>query len=319
MAAPSSLPTVVLLMGPTATGKTELAATLVQALPMDVVSVDSAMVYRGMDIGTAKPDAASLRLCPHRLIDICDPAETYSAGRFIRDARREVEQIHAAGRIPLLAGGTMLYFRALQQGLADLPSADPAVRAEIDAAAATEGWPALHERLRRIDPDAAARIRPRDSQRIQRALEVFRLTGETLSALQSAATADAPGWSYVKLALWPEDRSALAERIAVRFRLMLEAGFEQEVENLRSRPDLDPDMPSMRAVGYRQMWEYLEGRYDRAEAERRAVVATRQLAKRQMTWMRAEPDVSRIAPGAGSGIAAIDKIRSKIAQAQQRL
>lgn len=315
MAASSSLPTVVLLMGPTATGKTELAAALSQALPLDVVSVDSAMVYRDMDIGTAKPDAAFLRRCPHRLIDICDPAEPYSAGRFVDDARREVEQIHAAGRIPLLAGGTMLYFRALQQGLADLPQADPALRAEIDAEAAAEGWPAMHERLRRVDPDAAARIRPRDSQRIQRALEVFRLTGETLSALQSAATAEAPRWSYVKLALWPEDRTALAERIAARFRMMLQAGFEHEVENLRSRPDLNPELPSMRAVGYRQLWEYLDGHYDRAEAERRAIVATRQLAKRQLTWMRAERDLCRIDPDVDKAAAAIDNVRSKIAQA----
>lgn len=305
---------VVLLMGPTATGKTDLAAGLRQALPLDVVSVDSAMVYRGMDIGTAKPDAAFLQRCPHRLIDICDPAEPYSTGRFVDDARREIAQIHAAGRIPLLVGGTMLYFRALQQGLADLPAADTALRAEIDAEAARIGWPAMHEQLHRVDPAAAARIRPRDSQRIQRALEVFRLSGEPLSRLQAEATAAVPPWRYVKLALWPSDRAGLGARIARRFGKMLEAGLVAEVERLRARPDIHPGLPSMRAVGYRQILECLEGRYGLEEAERRAVVATRQLAKRQLTWLRTEAALSVLEPGRLAEAAALAEIRSKIAQ-----
>jgi len=301
-------------MGPTATGKTDLAAALHQALPMEVVSVDSAMVYRGMDIGTAKPDAAFLQRCPHRLIDICDPADPYSTGRFIADARREIEQIHAAGRIPLLVGGTMLYFRALQQGLADLPEADTALRAEIDAEAARVGWPAMHEQLRRVDPDAAARIRPQDGQRIQRALEVFRLSGEPLSRLQVAAKATAPRWRYVKLALWPPDRAELAARIERRFSRMMEAGFVAEVEKLRARPDIRTGLPAMRAVGYRQILGYLEGRYELAEAERRAIVATRQLAKRQLTWLRAEEGLVVLETVADPEAAAVAEIRSKIAQ-----
>ena len=308
------MPPVVLLMGPTATGKTDLADALHQALPLEVVSVDSAMVYRGMDIGTAKPDAAFLQRCPHRLIDICDPADPYSTGRFVADARREIEQIHAAGRIPLLVGGTMLYFRALQQGLADLPEADKVLRAEIDAKAARIGWPAMHEKLRRVDPDAAARIRPQDSQRIQRALEVFKLSGEPLSRLQAAATATAPPWRYVKLALWPPDRAGLAARIATRFHRMLEAGFVAEVEKLRARPDIHSGLPSMRAVGYRQILACLEGRYELAEAERLAIVATRQLAKRQLTWLRAEEGLCVLDTETDPKPAAEAEIRSKIAQ-----
>ena len=308
------MPLVVLLMGPTATGKTDLAAALHQALPLEVVSVDSAMVYRGMDIGTAKPDAAFLRRCPHRLIDICDPADPYSTGRFVADARREIKEIHAAGRIPLLVGGTMLYFRALQQGLADLPEADPSLRQEIDAEAARIGWPAMHEQLRRVDPDAAARIRPQDSQRIQRALEVFRLSGEPLSRLQAVATAAAPPWRYVKLALWPRDRAGLAARIARRFGKMLEAGFVAEVEKLLGRPDIHRGLPSMRAVGYRQILGHLEGVYGLAEAERRAIVATRQLAKRQLTWLRAEEGLCVLETGADPETRAVVEIRSKIAQ-----
>jgi tRNA dimethylallyltransferase len=308
------LPPVVLLMGPTATGKTALAVELHQTLGLDVVSVDSAMVYRGMDIGTAKPDAALLRRCPHRLIDICDPADAYSTGRFVADAVREVAEIHAGGRIPLLAGGTMLYFRALQRGLADLPQADTALRAEIDEEAGRHGWPAMHERLRRVDPEAAARIEPRDSQRIQRALEVFRLSGEPLSRLQAAAAGTAPRWRFVKLALWPRDRTELAGRIAARFGQMLEAGLVAEVEKLRARPDIYPGLPSMRAVGYRQIFDFLEGRHDLAEAERRAIVATRQLAKRQLTWLRAEEGLVTLEAGQDPEAAAVAAIRLKVAQ-----
>ena len=287
-------PVVVLLMGPTACGKTDLAVELHRDLGLEIISVDSAMVYRGMDIGTAKPPPSVLAACPHRLIDICDPAEPYSAGRFIEDARREIESIHRAGRIPLLAGGTMLYFRALQQGLADLPGADADTRSEIDAQARRRGWPALHAELARVDPEAARRIEPTDAQRIQRALEVYALSGTPLSQLQAASRASVPPWRFIKLGLWPEDREALRQRIDKRFRRMMEAGFPAEVERLRQRADLGPDLPSMRAVGYRQIWAWLDGKSSREEAVTRSVNATAQLAKRQLTWMRAEDGLQRL-------------------------
>ncbi len=307
-----SRPPVILLMGPTASGKTELALALCKQLPLDVVSVDSAMVYRGMDIGTAKPDAAFLRECPHRLIDICDPAEAYSAGRFLVDAQREVAQIQSAGRIPLLVGGTMLYFRALQQGLAALPAADPLVRAELDAEASRVGWPAMHERLARVDPGAAARIQPGDGQRIQRALEVYHVSGQTLTNLQARAQARLPSWRWIKLAVWPRDLKAHGDHIAARFRQMLDAGLVAELEKLRQRPDIHPGLPSMRAVGYRQIWEFLQGRCDLAEAERRGVIATRQLAKRQRTWLRAESDLCRLDAGHGAADVALAHVCSAI-------
>jgi tRNA dimethylallyltransferase len=286
-------PPVVLLMGPTASGKTELAIELAARLPMDVVSVDSALVYRGMNIGTAKPAPEVLERCPHRLINICDPTESYSAGRFVVDATREIREIHGEGRIPLLAGGTMLYFRAIQEGLADLPPADPAVRAAIDAEAATAGWPAMHAALRTVDPEAAARIEPNDAQRIQRALEVYRVTGVPLSRLQAGKVARRPKWRFVKIGLWPADREALRARIARRFREMMEAGLAEEVAALRARPDLGPDLPSMRAVGYRQLWAWHAGECSREEAVAQAITATHQLAKRQLTWMRAEVDLEK--------------------------
>lgn len=280
----------ILLMGPTASGKTDLAVHLVREFPCEIISVDSAMVYRGMDIGTAKPAPEVLRAAPHRLIDFLDPLDAYSAARFRDDALREMADITAAGKIPLLAGGTMLYFRALMHGLSALPQADPRVRATLDARAAVEGWPALHAELARIDPAAAARIHPNDAQRIQRALEVHELTGQPLSALQGRTPAPPP-YRLIKLALAPASRQVLHERIAARFRAMLAAGFVNEVARLKARGNLTLTHPSMRAVGYRQLWEYLDGRYDLEEAANRGIAATRQFAKRQLTWLRAEPDV----------------------------
>ncbi len=279
-------------MGPTASGKTELALELVRRLPCEIVSVDSALVYRGMDIGTAKPGPEILAEAPHRLIDILDPAESYSAARFRSDALREMAEITAAGRIPLLAGGTMLYFRALQQGLAELPAADPALRARLEAEAEREGLAALHRRLAAVDPEAAARIHPNDPQRIQRALEVFELSGLPLSELQARAAHEPFPYRAVKIAVAPADRELLHARIARRFRRMLEAGFLGEVEALFARRDLGLGHPSVRAVGYRQAWEYLLGEVDRETMEERAIIATRQLAKRQFTWLRSETGIS---------------------------
>ena len=281
-------PPVLCLMGPTASGKTALAVALVQRLPLEIVSVDSALVYRGMDIGTAKSDAETRRIAPHRLVDILDPAEAYSAGQFRADALREIAAIQAAGHTPLLVGGTMLYFRALERGLADLPSADPALRARLTAELAEQGSTALHARLARLDPAAAARIHPSDSQRIQRALEVHQLTGQPLTELCARSRNESLPFRIVKLIVAPADRAVLHERIERRFRLMLEQGFVAEVERLHARGDLDPARPSMRAVGYRQVWSYLDGRLDYAAMVERGIVATRQFAKRQLTWLRAE-------------------------------
>lgn len=284
----SSAPAI-LLMGPTASGKTDLAIELARALGGEIVSVDSALVYRGLDIGTAKPSPALRAEIPHHLVDILDPAEPYSAGRFRRDALAAMAQARGRGRIPILVGGTMLYFRALLRGLAELPGADPAVRATLDAQAVQRGWPALHAELARVDPAAAARIRPGDSQRIQRALEVWRLTGKPLSELQAAGAAQPEGWQFLKLALAPPTRAALHVAIGARFEAMLAAGLLGEVEALYARGDLHAGLPAIRAVGYRQLWAHLAGdcELDRAIAD--AVTATRRLAKRQMTWLRAEP------------------------------
>lgn len=289
-------PVAVCIMGPTASGKTALAVDLVEHLGGEIVSVDSAMIYRGMDIGTAKPGPDILARAPHRLIDILDPAESYSAARFRADALAAMREITAAGRVPLLTGGTMLYFDVLQHGISPLPEADAEVRAEIDARAAQVGWAALHAELACVDPDAAARIHPNDPQRIQRALEVHTLTGKPLSELQGMA--EAGEYRYIKLALAPAERSVLHEIIERRFRSMMEQGFLEEVRRLRSRNDLDAGMPSMRAVGYRQLWEYLEGGTSLEEAVRRGIVATRRYAKRQLTWLRAEKDVAWFASGA---------------------
>ena len=272
-------------MGPTASGKTDLAIQLRQHLPVEVISVDSALIYRGMDIGTAKPSKAELALAPHRLIDICDPAESYSAANFRTDALREMQEISAQGKIPLLVGGTMLYYKALLEGLSPLPSADEKVRSEIEAKATLIGWAGLHQELSKIDPISAQRINPNDSQRINRALEVFYLTGKTLTEL-TAQKGEALPYDILQFAIAPEQREVLHLRIEQRFHKMIELGFQQEVEKLYRRPDLNENLPSIRCVGYRQMWEYLRGDYDHDEMVFRGICATRQLAKRQITWLR---------------------------------
>lgn len=286
------------LMGPTASGKTGLALELARRLPVELISVDSALVYRSMDIGTAKPDAETLREFPHRLIDIIEPTEAYSAARFRADALEAMREIHARGRIPLLVGGTMLYYRALQDGLADLPAADPALREVIQAEAEERGWAALHDELAKVDPQAAARIHPNDPQRLGRALEVWRLTGVPLSEWQARGREQAAPevGRVLKLALLPP-RELLRDRIAERFTQMLSAGFIDEVETLRARADLHLGLPSMRSVGYRQVWEYLDGAHTYERMVELGVTATRGLAKRQMTWLRSERDLHVVPPG----------------------
>ncbi|WP_420534929.1 tRNA (adenosine(37)-N6)-dimethylallyltransferase MiaA [Actinobacillus porcinus] len=281
----NTLPTAIFLMGPTASGKTDLAIQLRQHLPVEVISVDSALIYKGMDIGTAKPGKEELALAPHRLIDILDPAESYSAMNFREDALREMAEISAQGKIPLLVGGTMLYYKALIDGLSPLPNADEKVRSEIEAKAELVGWAELHKALEKIDPVSAARINPNDSQRINRALEVFYLTGKSLTELTEQKGEGLP-YNVLQFAIAPEDRAILHERIELRFHKMMELGFKAEVEKLFARPDLHLDLPSIRCVGYRQMWEHLQGQYDLDEAVYRGICATRQLAKRQITWLR---------------------------------
>ncbi len=301
------MPPAVFLMGPTATGKTDLALALLRQFPFEIVSVDSALVYRGMDIGTAKPSHAIRAAIAHHLIDICDPTDAYSAGRFRSDALRVLADISARGRIPLLVGGTMLYFRVLQRGLSHLPAADAQVRARLEARAQSEGWAVLHAELARVDPQSAQRIHRNDPQRIQRALEVYELTGRALTehfpqARDDAYHADsAPGedglpYTVVKIALVPPDRTEIHRRVAQRFAHMLRAGFIDEVHALRARGDLHLELPSIRAVGYRQAWEFLDGYGDQAGMIERAVIATRQLAKRQLTWLRAEHEVQVFDP-----------------------
>ncbi len=281
-------------MGPTASGKTSLAVELVRRLPCDIVSVDSALVYRGMDIGTAKPGFAVLAEAPHRLIDICDPTEVYSAARFRGDALAEIAAITAAGRIPLLVGGTMLYFRALQYGLSELPEADQAIRSRLALDAQIHGWEGLHDRLKAVDPQAAGRIHPNDPQRIQRALEVFELTGRPLSRLQNRDGRQVLNYRILKLVLSPADRAVLHRRIEARFLRMLDMGLEEEVRGLLETYRLTPDTPSMRLVGYRQVLEYLLGGSDRKTMINRGIAATRQLAKRQLTWIRSENGARRL-------------------------
>lgn len=281
----------ILLMGPTASGKTEFAISLAKRFPCDIISVDSALVYRDMDIGTAKPDAETLRRAPHQLVDIRDPEENYSAGEFVRDANAAIARSFGSGRIPLLAGGTMMYFRALTEGLAELPGADDAIRQEIDEEAGQKGWPAVHAMLAAVDPAIARRLNPNDSQRIQRALEVYRSSGKPLSEWQDHGPADAPDVEFLKIGLKVEPRSVLHRRIEDRLDSMIGSGFEEEMLKLRARPGLSRDSSSMRSVGYRQFWAYMDGDYGRDEARNRALYATRQLAKRQLTWLRSEKDV----------------------------
>lgn len=273
-------------MGPTASGKTDLAVKLVQHLPCEIISVDSAMIYRGMDIGTAKPGTDILSIAPHRLLDICDPAESYSAGQFRLDALREINDIIQHKKIPLLVGGTMLYFHALQNGLAELPRANPEIRARINQDAQQFGWQALHERLQKIDPVSAERIHPNDPQRLQRALEIYEITGKSLTTLLEEETKNKLPYKIINIALAPADRQLLHNRIAERFDKMLQQGFVTEVEKLFQRNDLHADLPSIRAVGYRQIWDYLAQNITYDEMRERAIIATRQLAKRQMTWLR---------------------------------
>ncbi|MDD5249162.1 MAG: tRNA (adenosine(37)-N6)-dimethylallyltransferase MiaA [Rhodocyclaceae bacterium] len=289
-----TLPPAILLMGPTASGKTAVAMELAARFPVELVSVDSAQVFRDMDIGTAKPDRDTLARFPHHLIDLVSPEESYSAARFRADALRVMAEITARGHVPLLVGGTMLYFKALREGLADLPPADAALRAAIAAAAQERGWPALHAELARLDPATAARLAPADSQRIQRALEVVRLTGEPLDAIFARQAADVPPYRPLALALLPGDRALLHERIARRFDAMLAGGLVAEVAMLRRRYTLHGSLPSMRCVGYRQVWEMLEGRLPAAELRDRGVFATRQFAKRQLTWLKSTPDLALI-------------------------
>lgn len=290
----SVLPPAIVLIGPTASGKTNIAFDLADRFPVEIISLDSAQVFIGMDIGTAKPDRATLAQYPHHLIDLITPEERYSAARFREDALRVMGDITARGRIPLLVGGTMLYYKALVEGLADMPEADPLLRAEIDAAAAAQGWPALHSELAKLDPATAARLAPNDSQRIQRALEVVRLTGKPLGEHWQAQSRPELPYRLLTLALAAPERKVLHERIGLRFRAMLAAGLVDEVKALRATYRLTADLPSMRCVGYRQVWEMLEGQIPLAELTDRGIFATRQFAKRQITWLRALNTAGRI-------------------------
>ena len=286
---PAQTSPIICLAGPTASGKSASTLALARRWPIEIITVDSATIYRGMDIGTAKPDAAEQALVPMHLLDIRDPAESYSAAEFRADALRLIDEIRARGRVPILAGGTMLYYKALREGLNDLPSADPAIRAELDEQAARLGVPALHAELARVDPTTAARLAPNDSQRIQRALEIYRLSGEPMSVLLARARPSSGEHNYITISLEPSDRSALHARIAQRFDAMLSAGLIDEVRALRTRHDLHIGLPSIRCVGYRQYWNLLAGEVDAATAREQAIAATRQLAKRQLTWLRAQP------------------------------
>ena len=303
---PSDKPLTIFLMGPTASGKTALASKLVEKLPCDIISVDSALVYKGLDIGTAKPSPGELRAAPHRLIDIRDPADAYSVAEFCADALTEMQSITASGRIPLLVGGTMMYFKSLKDGLTELPSADLRVRAQIGQEAELKGWPYMHAKLEKVDPQSASRIHPNDSQRIQRALEIFEVVGISLTELQKKQKFQLQEsrnnlidgekeqnfqYNVLSVALMPQSRSLLHKRIALRFEQMLEEGFVDEVRALFERGDLTPDLPAIRAVGYRQVWEYLEGKVDYETMKEKGVIATRQLAKRQITWLRSWENV----------------------------
>ncbi len=281
---------VVFIMGPTASGKTDLAIRLVEQYPFEIISVDSALVYKDMNIGTAKPTAEELQQAPHRLIDFLDPAQSYSTAQFRKDALAAIAEIHGQNKIPLLVGGTMLYHRSLLYGISELPAANEAIRAQLDAQMQQMGKQYMHDRLAEIDPDSARKIHPNDPQRVQRALEVYQISGQTMSQLQQASQAQALPFENHKIVIAPRSRALLRERIALRFQQMIEQGFIEEVQQLYQRGDLDLSMPSMRAVGYRQVWEYLEGKMSREEMIERAITITRQFAKRQMTWLRREQD-----------------------------
>ncbi|MBI1891018.1 MAG: tRNA (adenosine(37)-N6)-dimethylallyltransferase MiaA [Burkholderiales bacterium] len=307
-------PLVVALMGPTASGKTAAALEIARHIPSEIISVDSALVYRGMDIGTAKPTAEERATVPHHLIDILDPAESYSAMQFRSDALHLIEEILARGKLPLLVGGTMLYFKALNDGLDDLPPADPNLRAQLDSEAARHGVPAMHARLAELDPETAARLKPNDSQRIQRALEIYMLTGQPMSQLLARAPKIELPFTLLPLSLEPSDRSILHARIAARFDAMLKqpSGLLDEVATLRARGDLHLGLPSMRCVGYRQAWEYLDGAYDLASLREKGIAATRQLAKRQITWLRSMPErvmIDCIDPRAAAVV--LEKVRTQ--------
>ena len=286
-------PPAIFIMGPTASGKTGLAIKLIEHFPIELISVDSALVYQGMDIGTAKPTAEELSVAPHRLISFLDPSKPYSAADFRQDALHEMQAITEKGKIPVLVGGTMLYYRALENGLAKLPEADSEVRKKLSAEAEKTGWDEMHKRLATIDIEAATRIHPNDQQRIQRALEVYELTGKPLTTHQKEAKVNALPYRLMKIALIHESREWIRGLAKQRFEQMLKQGFIDEVKHLHARDDLHADLPAIRAVGYRQVWDYLEGRLNKEEMQERAVIATRQLAKRQMTWLRSEPNVKR--------------------------
>jgi len=290
--APADSPLVIFIMGPTAAGKTNLAIECVEQFGCELISVDSALVYRDMNIGTAKPDAQELARAPHKLIDIIDPAEAYSAANFRKDALREIKSTLSRGKTPVLVGGTMLYYKALQEGLSELPEADEQVRAQLEADAESYGWQKMHDRLARIDPVSAQRIHPNDPQRIQRALEVYEISGKNLTEFWQLQSSQTLPYNVLKIAFFPEDRDLLKQRISQRFHQMLELGFIDEVEALRARGDLSLDMPSMRCVGYRQAWEYLDGLSTYEEMTEKAIIATRQLAKRQLTWLRKEKNAN---------------------------
>jgi tRNA dimethylallyltransferase len=306
-------------MGPTASGKTAVALELARALPCEIVSVDSALVYKGMDIGTAKPDAESLRAVPHHLINLIEPHETYSAARFRDDALAVMREITERGSIPLLVGGTMLYFKALVEGLNELPEADPMIRLVIDTMAQEQGWPAVHAKLSELDPDTARRLEPNDAQRIQRALEIYYITGKTLAELLQKPRYVYFPYSPIKIALMPSDRSRLHAEIEKRFDAMLAAGLVPEVERLRDEYGLDATMPSMRCVGYRQAWQHLQGKLNAEELRSEGIAATRQLAKRQLTWLRAMTDVTVFdTPQSGLGARVLEHVRDELAALKAR-
>ncbi|RDH85622.1 MAG: tRNA (adenosine(37)-N6)-dimethylallyltransferase MiaA [endosymbiont of Galathealinum brachiosum] len=290
--APTDSPTVIMIMGPTAAGKTELAIRCAEQFGCELISVDSALVYREMDIGTAKPSAEELARAPHKLIDIIDPSESYSAASFREDALSQIQSTISRGKTPVLVGGTMLYYKTLQEGLSELPAADESIRAQLEEDAKAFGWQVMHDRLKQIDPVSAERIHQNDPQRIQRALEVYEISGRTLTDFWQQQSSQSLPYNLVKIAFFPEDRDLLKQRIAMRFHQMLELGFIDEVKALRQRGDLNLEMPSMRCVGYRQVWEHLDGLMSYDEMTERAIIATRQLAKRQLTWLRKEKNAN---------------------------